>query len=233
MIYIYKYENKINGNVYIGQTVAPKARHSSHMSAAFNKNATDYNSQFHQAVRKYGRDKFEYEILEIGPLENASEMERFWIAKYDSFRKGYNATPGGEFGVSQKGERNGRAKLNENDVIDIRNMYNDHVPFREAYALFSHKISKRGFQSVWWGYTWKHIMPEVYTDQNKNFHRTASKKMSSYEVHNAIFTPDEVQEIRKARDSGWSISEYYQKNNLSEKCCFGTLESIWYNKTYL
>ena len=54
MIGIYKYQNKINKKVYIGQSINLKQRKMAHKSSAFNEKAKDYNSQLHQAIRKYG-----------------------------------------------------------------------------------------------------------------------------------------------------------------------------------
>ena len=33
---------------------------------------------------------------------------------------------------AQVGSKNGRAKLTEADVIDIRNCYNNHIPFKKT-----------------------------------------------------------------------------------------------------
>lgn len=60
MIGIYKYQNKINGHIYIGKSIDIKRRQSGHKFSAYNENANDYNSQFHQAIRKYGLDMFDF-----------------------------------------------------------------------------------------------------------------------------------------------------------------------------
>ena len=129
MIGIYKYTNKQNGHCYIGQSIDIEARQYNHRSAAYNEKASDYNSQFHQAVRKYGGfDAFDFEVLVELQKENYTPeildaLEKFFIKKYDSFKNGYNATEGGELTItnrSHKGSSNGRAKLNEEDIIYIR-----------------------------------------------------------------------------------------------------------------
>jgi group I intron endonuclease len=63
MIGIYKYQNKLNGKIYIGQSVDITRRQYNHKSSAFNEKANDYNSQFHQAIRKYGLENFDFEII--------------------------------------------------------------------------------------------------------------------------------------------------------------------------
>lgn len=183
MIGIYKYTNKKNGHCYIGKSIDIKQRQYNHKSSAFNEKAKDYNSQFHQAIRKYGGfDAFDYEVLcEISPeeysLELINNLEKFFIKQYNSFENGYNATPGGEDNPNraQIGEKNGRVKLTEEDVIYIRECYNQHIPFKRVYKEYQDKISKRGLQNVWWFNTWKHILPEYHTEENKYWHSHNAK----------------------------------------------------------
>ena len=119
MIGIYKYTNNKNGHAYIGQSIDIKQRQYAHKSSAFNPKSSDYNSQFHQAIRKYGIDNFSFEILEeIEPSEYSAsilnELEKYYIEKYDTFHNGYNASEGGEdIGPNRacNGEKNGRVKL--------------------------------------------------------------------------------------------------------------------------
>lgn len=178
MIGIYKYTNKINGKHYIGQSINIEARQYNHKSATYNEKASDYNSQFHQAVRKYGGfENFDFEVIaELTPEEYTREslnnLEKFFIKFYNSYTNGYNATPGGEENPlrSQKGTKNGRSLLDEEEVKYIRECYNAHIPFREVYAEFQDKISKRGLQKIWWFDTWKHIHPEYHTEENKYWH---------------------------------------------------------------
>lgn len=157
MIGIYKYTNKINNKVYIGQSINLEKRKYTHKSSAFNEKANDYNSQFHKAVRKYGLENFSYEVVvEISNEEYSKEilddLEKYFIQYYNSFRCGYNATEGGDDNPNraQKGEKNGRALLTKDDVIYIRECYNAHIPFKQVYEEYKDRISKRGFQKVWW-----------------------------------------------------------------------------------
>lgn len=182
IIGIYKYTNKINGCIYIGQSVNIEQRKYCHRSSAYNKKANDYNSQFHQAIRKYGYDNFDFEIVAELTQEEVSkqllnELEIYFISYYNSYKQGYNATPGGD-GKGKDGSRgslNGRALLTEEDVIYIRECYNAHIPFKKVYEEYKAKISKRGFQNVWWFKTWQHIFPEYHTEENKYWHSHQAK----------------------------------------------------------
>ena len=60
---IYKFTNKINGKSYIGQSVQLETRYNSHKRNYNNSNLSVYNSKFYRAIRKYGFENFDYEIL--------------------------------------------------------------------------------------------------------------------------------------------------------------------------
>lgn len=240
MIGIYKYENKKNGHCYIGQSINLQSRHYDHLSAAFNENAKDYNSQFHQAVRKYGGyDAFDYEIIaELEPEEYNKEtlnnLERFFIKYYDSYHNGYNATPGGDgSGMEGKtGSKNGRALLNEDDVAYIRECYNNHIPFRVVYEEFKEKISKRGFQKVWWFDTWKNIHPEYHTEENKYWH-SHQAKANSKEVasqNKRKFTNKEVIQMRLDYDKGMTPKQIWMK--YAPNVAWSTIYNIITRQTY-
>lgn len=93
---IYKIENLINNKVYIGQSVDIPKRWREHRSAAFNSNSKDYNMLIYKAFRKYGIENFSFEIIEEVEKDQLNEREIYWIEKYNSYNKGYNATLGGD-----------------------------------------------------------------------------------------------------------------------------------------
>lgn len=95
MIGIYKITNKINGKCYIGQAVNIKRRWKSHKEIAFKKNHPGYSYPLYQAIRKYGLENFNFEVLEECKKEQLEEKEIFYIAKYDSYKNGYNQNIGG------------------------------------------------------------------------------------------------------------------------------------------
>jgi len=242
MIGIYKYQNKSNGHVYIGKSIDIEQRQYNHKYSIEHENANDYNSQFHQAVRKYnGLENFDYEVIaELTPEEYTptllAELEKFFIKYYDSFHNGYNATEGGEdeFGNNRihKGESNGRALLTEEDVKYIRECYNAHIPFREIYAEYQDKISKRGLQKVWWFDTWKHIYPEYHTEENKYWHSHNAKANSSEVAaqNKRIFTEEQVKEMRKAYQDGMTPKEIWQK--YSPSTAWSTVYNVITYQTY-
>ena len=102
MHYIYCYRNKINGHKYIGQTNNLGVRYSAHKSQAYNPNSKDYNCLFHQKIREYGLDNFDFYTLEEIDCEDSEFIdyrEQFWIQEENSWcrnGKGYNQTSGGK-----------------------------------------------------------------------------------------------------------------------------------------
>ena len=97
MIGIYKIENKINGKVYIGQSINIKIRWQQHKREA---NCNRRNAPLYNALRKYGLDNFTFEVLEECSQELLNEKEIFWIAHYKSNDRdfGYNVLAGGQNG---------------------------------------------------------------------------------------------------------------------------------------
>jgi group I intron endonuclease len=96
LIGIYKITNKINGKSYIGQSVNIQRRFNAHKSAAFNLNNRLYNSPLYRAIRKYGVENFNFEILEECKKEELNDKEIFYINKYETHSKnGYNQDDGG------------------------------------------------------------------------------------------------------------------------------------------
>ena len=106
--YIYKITNKINGKVYIGQTIHTiERRFSRH--CLLNQNGC---VALHNAIIKYGKENFIVELVEEVPVEKLNEREIYWISYYKSTDKkfGYNILLGGNLG------RRGFSKLSKEDI---------------------------------------------------------------------------------------------------------------------
>lgn len=68
-----------------------------HINDAFNSDkAKKDKSIFHEAIRKYGINNFDYEILEECDIDKLNEREIYWIQKLKShvLEHGYNVTYG-------------------------------------------------------------------------------------------------------------------------------------------
>lgn len=98
---IYMFKNKVNGKVYIGQTIGQaRERIKQHISISSNKQSHNH-SHLHRAINKYGLQNFEVTIIErCLTQEELDSREVYWIAYFDSTNpnKGYNKESGGKRG---------------------------------------------------------------------------------------------------------------------------------------
>lgn len=107
---IYKIENKITHEIYIGQTSNPKGFDGRYSFSgkdiervyAYLKGNKDRNERHNQHLRrsieKYGFDAFEVDkIFDTAfTREELNEKETYYIEKFDCFKHGYNQTYGGD-----------------------------------------------------------------------------------------------------------------------------------------
>nr|DAU04495.1 MAG TPA: intron associated endonuclease [Caudoviricetes sp.] len=96
MVGIYKIENKVNGKVYIGQSIDIKIRWYNHRKE-LNGNR-HHNEHLQNAWNKYGESQFIFNIIEECTVENIDEREIYWINYYNATngKCGYNMTLGGQ-----------------------------------------------------------------------------------------------------------------------------------------
>lgn len=232
---IYKYTNNLNGLVYIGQAKNLQRRKYAHSSAYKNPSASEYNNQLHTAMRKYGIENFTFEVVEQCKIEELNEREKYWIAFYNSYKKGYNGTEGGDIlSVDNSGEANGRAYMTEEEVFYIRECYNNHICFRDVYQQFKHKATKRCIQKIWYFENWKDIHPEYNTPENKEWHRTKAKALPSEMARNNIraYTDDEVRDMRNRYYNSHESFLYIQKEVYKERTKVSTVRNAILGITY-
>lgn len=195
---IYKITNKINGNAYIGLSINIEKRWKSHIERSQNEHDKEYDKVLYHAFRKYGVDNFQFEILEECKPEELKDREIYWIQYYNTFKHGYNATPGGDL-VDTHGEKHPRHKLTEQDVIEIRQLWaSKTLSTREMYYEYQNKIAKTGFKKIYTWQTWKNILPELNTEENRVWHRNNGVSYASAGEKNprAKITDIEFENIR-------------------------------------
>ena len=119
---IYKATNKINGKCYIGQTRhSLDARKNAHLKCA----KKGVKTHFYHAIRKYGAENFEWEIIcSVNDKKHLNELETFYITKYDSIKNGYNMVDGGD-----------------NNIMDIESVKTKHDKIMQS-AEVRKKISE-------------------------------------------------------------------------------------------
>lgn len=95
MAYIYMIKNDINQKKYIGKTnFNIQKRFQEHLQDSTKRRKE--KRPLYNAISKYGKEHFSIKLLEEVPSDEANEKEQYWIAVYNSFGNGYNATLGGD-----------------------------------------------------------------------------------------------------------------------------------------
>lgn len=219
MIGIYKITNNINGHGYIGLSTNIEKRWRAHKDP-YNWRRQS-NKILYQAFSKYGIQNFSFEVLEQCGVQQLSDKEQYYIAKYNTLKDGYNATTGGQ---SNSGESHPGHKLTKQDIIDIRIRYDNLERKKDVYALYRDRIGESGFHKIWNGSTWKNVMMEVYTEENKQFHLHDTANKGSQNGNSKI-TEDDVKNIRIKRKNGEKAKNVYRY--YSDKLTYGSFYNIW------
>ena len=182
---IYKITNLTNGKIYIGQAIYIERRLSEH------KRGKGLSTQLiDKAILKYGVENFSFEVIEECDAIELNDKEIYWIDYYNSYRRGYNLTSGGQ------GASNVKIRLSAQDIEDIYFLLLD-------YELTQNEIAKkfnvsyqtisdinRGKTRVLKGYTFplrpsniQHIKSEKLKqdiEKNKTRKQSPRKKIIKY-----------------------------------------------------
>ena len=225
---IYIIRNKINGKMYIGKSNNIDRRIKEHKST-YEQNRTP-NKPLYKAFKKYNINNFSFETLELCPSEQLNEREKYWIKFFNTCdsKNGYNILSGGD--GHDSGEKHPNHKLTREDVIDIRTRYANHEKCKDVELIYSNKIGPSGFKKVWQGITWSDIMPEVYSEENKKFHKYNTGQKGS-ENGRAILTEKDVYNIRLLKKNGfhkWDVYKDYEKLGIKKS----SFECIWYGSNW-
>jgi group I intron endonuclease len=154
MIYsIYEAKHKENGKRYIGYTeLTSEQRWERHQ-----KEVTYWDSKWHRALKKYGRNAFDVTcIYQTKELQEVLLREIYFIKLFDSIKRGYNTHEGGHGGntgayhkVGRKGSANpmfGRKLSVDNKekmTAGLQKWRNNLTPEQqEFYANLTSKIHK-------------------------------------------------------------------------------------------
>lgn len=124
--FIYKITNRVNNKVYIGQThFTIEHRFKQHIK---NYNIEHRKQPLYMAFDKYGIDNFYVEALEEVECDKLDEREIYWIAYYDSFKNGYNATLGGKGNIY---------KWTDSQYDEIKSLYLSGFTTKKIAELFN------------------------------------------------------------------------------------------------
>lgn len=210
--YIYKYQNIINGKIYIGQTVDLQARMSSHRNKA-----KLLKNKFYNAVRKYGWANFSYEV--IAQLQANSEqeltalldqLEVYYIDKYNSYHDGYNSTLGGHSNRGYKMSQEFREKC-KNRVFskETRNKMSISASNRVVSEQTKWKLREAAIKRNFSQYR------DIYRDKcNAAIKKSLAKSILQLDINNNL-----INQFDSIRDAA-----QYILDNISQKSSRAGLE---------
>ena len=137
---IYRHICKITGKSYIGQTVG-------NIEERSRKNGSGYrhNPKLQAAIKKYGWENFDHEVIESGIQSPAlaNEREQYWIAYYDSIKNGYNILPGEQIDNSDLWKKVYQIDVNKNILAKFKSaMDANRVLFPETKFWHAREITK-------------------------------------------------------------------------------------------
>lgn len=229
MVVIYKFTNKINNKSYIGQTKDFQKRYNAHKSTANNPKSNDYNVPFHNAIRKYGIENFNYEILEeISENENQTfidEREKYFISYFQTLttQNGYNVSQGGQ-GFSPKQlsfeERIKKSSLfKPEEIIDIQNRLINDEEFDEIEKIYP-QLNRSYLLNINCGLNFKNDKLDYPLKKHSRSH----------------FSAKEIQEIKKLIKNNVSYDQIQQQFGIKSKGFISNINTGKYffdkNETY-
>jgi len=220
---IYKLTNKINNKIYVGFTKSkPEYRWNQHKKDA--RNNSGY--QIHEAIRKYGWDNFDCEVIYQSTNINhcLNEMEPYFIEFYDTYANGYNATKGGGGKVSEASQETkqkmSKAKIGTKRSAKSIEKGSDTTKklWEENYEYMYSVCSRKGEQNGMFGLTGEkspHYGKKHTKDRCKNISNALKgKKKSQEHIENMsksyiITHPDGNQQIIK------NLTKFCRENKLT------------------
>lgn len=215
MVGIYLIKNKLNQKVYIGQSKDIENRFKEHF----------YHNQtlLDKDIRLYGKDNFEFIILQECSIDQLDLLEEKYIKLYNAVEKGYNLIQGGQHNI---GESNPNVKITENDVYNIREYYNAHFPQLFVYNTYADRLTWNYFLNLWEGRAWPTIHMDVYTSENISYY---SNRNVDGTRKNSNFTDIEIMDLRQQYKYSSAKDLYKQVNG---KCDFQTFQQILWGRYY-
>jgi group I intron endonuclease len=126
-MYIYEITNKINGKLYVGQTIKSLSeRWQQHLFIA-NGGKQKYHGQFsaiHAAIIKHGQNNFDIKQIDsASSIDELNEKEMHWIKELKTTNILYNITEGGKGSMGYKHTEIAKLKISRSNSGENNGMY--------------------------------------------------------------------------------------------------------------
>lgn len=217
---IYMIQNKVNGKIYIGQSVNIEDRWADHKSGL--NGGYHINKHLKNAWNKYGESNFEFTVIcecEENQLNTMEEYYIFELMVYDP-RVGYNKTYGGDSG---RHTEETKQKISESKKGENHHMFGKHHSEETKKKLSE---SNKGENNPMYG---KHLSEETKRkiSENSGSRRPEVRKKMSlahkgannhfYGKHHSEETKRKISEANKSKYCGENNPMYGKHHNEETK----------------
>lgn len=221
---IYKIENTITHKIYIGQTTHPRGFNGrydykgSGIERVYKDHTSkrdrgeSYNKYLLRSIGKCGFDAFEVdEVFDVAStFEELNEKESYYIAKFDSYKNGYNMTSGGD-SISGYKRPSGKDCFNSKRVCQISpdgkliKIWDCATDAVRELGVCASSVSNacKGHIKTAGGFVW--VYEKLY-DPNKDYKRNPQKKDSGRGTKPVLWLSED----------GKILQEFYSVNSVSE-----------------
>ena len=155
---IYKITNTITGDFYIGSSKDVKRRWKDHKcKSTWNNNP---NNPMYQDMRKYGTDKFSFQVIAEVEVEQLKEMEQQFIERLKPTYNNYNANGWNierhkeyqkeymkEYNKSDKQKEYKKSDKYKESHKKASNKYKNQLCFYNGQTLTLHALSSRFYRA--------------------------------------------------------------------------------------
>ena len=231
LIGVYQIKNIVNSKIYIGSSIDIHTRWKQHLNK-LNKNSHT-NEHLQNAWNKYGKDNFEFKIVELCDENILREKEQFYINKFNCTddNLGYNIMPTTDMSMlsdetkskisnTLKGKYVGEncfySKLTEQQV---KNIINDLIDGKLSNTEISKKydVNKSVVSSIKSGHSWKYLTKDICFPSTKGRRNGLNK-----------LTDENIVDVIECINNGFSDTEIGNKFGVNRK----TISDIRNHKTW-
>lgn len=204
---IYKAVNKVNGKIYVGQTMkTAQERIAEHFSCS--------QYPFANALRKYGTMNFDVSVLETCKTrEELNEREIYWIAALNcKAPRGYNMNDGGNGCNPTLESLKKRSESMKGQRCALGRKYTDEQRKRHSQIFKGHKVSPETCRKISEAAKQRMTFPEFrmkLSKANLGFRPSAEtrRKLSEAQKRRKPASPETCKKISEA------VRIWHQKRN--------------------
>jgi group I intron endonuclease len=220
---IYKATNKINGKVYIGQTIKTlNYRMDQHYRIAKLKK---YNNYFHNALLKNKKIYFEWEIIDTAnSIEDLNKKEIYWIELYNSINKkyGYNSKSGGSNGILVESSRKKQSQKMKGRIgFWLGQHHSEETKLKMSIAKRGRILSKEHKEKIS-----QSEMGRIFKEETKLKIKNAKKKCIGEIGHKTVVNSNQVLLIREMIKNKIPDNEIMKIFNIKRSCFNGIKYNI-------